>query len=116
MAGGTICGRPLEEQILMTTRTGNADMPTHQMENGRGVIECHFLPCGGFMARITTLPQQALMWIILLVARETIHGRAFESIVNVTFSAFNVDMTRKKFKDRTVMIEVNGIPTHSRMT
>ena len=76
----------------MATLTGCIDMPAHQMEGGSRVIKFHFLPGGGAVAGFTTLPQGTLMWIVLLMAGETVHGRALEQIISVTITAGYIDM------------------------
>lgn len=92
VAGGTVHGCALEQKVLMTARTGNADMLSYQMKGRLGVIEGHIFPGGGLMAGCTILSEQALMRIILFMTGETIHGRAFEHIVNMTAATSYVDV------------------------
>jgi len=90
----TRCGRALEQNIIMATRTWNTDMPAHQMERGHGVVERYILPGRGPVARFAILSQHTLVRIVCLMTGETIHGRAFEHIVDVTVTAGHIDVRR----------------------
>lgn len=92
MTGGAVRGCSLEQEILMTTRTGETSMLPHQVEDGLGVIEGHILPGCGCMAGFAVLSQQSHMRIVRFMAGETIHGRAYEQLVRMTTTARYIDM------------------------
>ena len=79
------------------------------------MIKFHFLPGGGAVAGFTTLPQGTLMRIVLLMAGETVHGRALEQIISMTITAGYIDMPGQQFEYRTVMVKMEGGPTLGRM-
>lgn len=110
MTGSAIHGRALEQEIRMATLTGNTDMFSDQMEDRLGVVKVHIFPGGGLMAGLACLPEQPLMGIVSLMAGETIHGCAFEQIVGMAITASHIDVCRRQFKDRTVMIKVDCLP------
>jgi hypothetical protein len=116
MTRGAICGCVLEECILMAALTGNGGVLAQQLERRRGMIKLYIFPgcCG--MARLTVLSQCTLMGIILPMTGETIHGRAFEHVIDVAACTRYVDMCRQEFKDRAVVVKMNCLPIFRDMT
>ena len=100
----------------MTTLTRHSRVRTGQWEVAEVVIEIRVMPIGGVMAGGTIRAILAVMFIILLVAGDTLHRRALELAVQMAGFTSHVRVFSFKFERRQVVIERRRSPAIRRMT
>ena len=105
VTGETIFRRVLIDSSDMAGRTLGIDVRTRQFEPGRIVIEGSGFPGISRMTLFTNGTQLTHVCIVLLMARETVHGRPFKNAAHVTRFACHLHMSTGQFKQGAVMIE-----------
>ena len=76
----------------MATFASNSQMLSNQREGKFGMININLIPAIRCVAGGAIRPKLAGMFIIFLMARETIGRRAVQDAVDVTLLALNADM------------------------
>jgi len=85
-------------------------MHSDQREGCSGMVKAHRLPIRGAMASGAVSTQLPVVCIIQLVARKTIHGRAFIHAVDVAILTGDTHMRADQFEGRQIVIETSRLP------
>ena len=100
----------------MTTLTCNARMLAAQWESGASMVKRNVHPLCRFVAGSAVCSELTLVMIILPMARETIHRRAFICLVDMAFLAGYVGVRIGQLEGDAIVIKISRFPTIGKMT
>jgi len=116
VAGGAVHWRALELSIDVTGCAIHCRVPAGQLEGGIIVIEYGRLPAAGRVAGRAVRAKLAIVRVILEMAGDAVHWRAFELSVDVTILTGHRGMFAVQFECELGMIHLCQAPAFGGMT